>query len=167
MPDGVAGFCIISPNATAGKFTRWQNCRRFKSQTFLKCNPVALKRNSFSTFAVMKRKFAIFNLALMAVVLFTTAYQSFHAFSHRHFAGQDSHHHEITKAAKQFAADDDSQDDEDCSVCDFHFDYFVAPQEFCLTLEFPFKPIPYTFSATESNTFFAGSLFALRAPPVV
>lgn len=118
------------------------------------------------TFAAMKRKFAIFNLALMAVVLLTTAYQSFHAFSHKHFAEAHTHQHEVTKSAKHFSAvNTDHQQDEDCSVCDFHFDFFVAPQQFCLRLDFPFKQIPYTFNSIEGSASFAGSLFALRAPP--
>jgi hypothetical protein len=108
----------------------------------------------------MKRKFAIFNLALMALVQLTIAYQSFHAFSHQHAHGQ----HEVKKESKQFSALD-HEHEEDCSICDFHFDYFIAPQEFCCRLDFPFKPIPYSFSSIESNTAFAGSLYAHRGPP--
>lgn len=114
----------------------------------------------------MKRKFAIFNLVLMAVVLIATAYQSFHAFSHEHFAVHLHEHHELKKE-KNLNTADHEHEDQDCSTCDFHFDYFVAPQEFCLRLDFPLQPIPYTFSSKESNVFFAGSLFALRAPPVL
>jgi hypothetical protein len=112
----------------------------------------------------MKRKFAIFNLALMAVVLLTTAYQSFHAFSHKHFE-QLAHHTEIKKEGKQLLAANE-HDDDDCSVCHFHFDFFVAPTPFCLKLDFPFKPIPYSYSSIEGQPSFAGSLFGLRAPPV-
>ncbi|MCW4470830.1 hypothetical protein OGH69_17810 [Flavobacterium sp. MFBS3-15] len=112
----------------------------------------------------MKRKFAIFNLALMAVVLLATAYQSFHAFSHKHFA-ESGHHHTYKKEAKHFGMDSHGHEEDDCSVCDFHFDYFVAPQEFCLRFDFPFKAIPYTFSSIEGSPAFAGSLFALRGPP--
>ncbi|RZJ64530.1 MAG: hypothetical protein EOO45_18750 [Flavobacterium sp.] len=112
----------------------------------------------------MKRKFAIFNLVLMAVVLLTTAYQSFHAFSHKHL--QDHAHHEVKKESRQFSSDNHGEDEE-CATCDFHFDYFVAPQGFCLRLDFPFRQIPYTFNTLESNTFFSGSLFSLRAPPAV
>jgi hypothetical protein len=114
----------------------------------------------------MKRRFAIFNLVLMAVVLLTTAYQSFHAFTHEHFEAHLHQHHE-QKKAKYFSGIDHEHEDEDCATCDFHFDYFVAPQQFCLRLNFPFKPFHYSFSSIEGNTFFAGSLFALRAPPVV
>ena len=114
----------------------------------------------------MKRKFALFNLALMALVQFTIAYQSFHAFSHTHYA-ETQKQYELKKESKQDVVQDHVHDDESCSVCDFHFDFFVAPQQFCLTLNFPFTHIPYSYSSTESNTFFAGSLFALRAPPVL
>lgn len=120
----------------------------------------------------MKRKFALFNLALMAVVLLSTAYQSFHAFSHGHSAVHTAHnghqHHEVKKSAKQFSTVDlEHEDEHDCSVCDFHFDFFVAPQQFCLRLDFPFKPIPYRYSSIEGFASFGGSLFALRAPPVL
>lgn len=117
----------------------------------------------------MKRKFAIFNLVLMAVVMLTTAYQSFHAFSHKHHSLHYSHNHELKlQKEKQFSAvDTEHEHEDDCSVCDFHFDFFVAPQQFCLRLHFPFKSIPYNFSNIEGQAAFAGSLFALRAPPVV
>jgi hypothetical protein len=111
----------------------------------------------------MKRKFALFNLVLMVLVLFATAYQSFHAFSHEHIGHLHEHHE---KKAKHFSAHDQSHDDEDCSVCDFHFDFFTAPPQFCLRLDFPFKAIPYTFNSIEGEVNFCGSLFALRGPPV-
>ena len=106
----------------------------------------------------MKRRFAIFNLILMALVLLTTATQSFHAFSH----GHDHEGHKKETKHTVLSADDH----EDCSICDFHFDFFTAPQTFCLRLDFPFNPIPYSFSVSEGSDAFAGSLFALRAPPV-
>jgi len=114
---------------------------------------------------LMKRQFAIFNLVLMAIVQFTIGYQSLHAFSHEHHAET----HTVQQLKKEYkhtvAAVD--HDDEDCSVCHFHFDFFVAPTQFFLKLDFPYKSIPYTFSSKESNAFFAGSLFALRAPPAL
>ena len=107
----------------------------------------------------MKRKFAIFNLALMALVQFAIAWQSFHAFNHEH-----SHeHHELKKEAKHFG--DSHSEEDDCSICDFHFDCFIAPQQFCLRLDFPFKQIHYSFNSIEAATAFAGSLYAHRGPP--
>jgi len=100
----------------------------------------------------------------MALVQLTMAWQSFHAFSHEH------HHdttHSVKKEAKQFGiGHHHDHDDDDCAVCDFHFDFFVAPQQFCLTLEFPYTHIPYFRASIEGGTYYAGSLFALRAPPV-
>ncbi len=106
----------------------------------------------------MKRRFAIFNLVLMALVLLTTATQSFHAFSHGH--AHESHHKETKHALVS------ADDSEHCSICDFHFDFFTAPETFCLRLDFSFHAIPYSFSVTEGRAAFTGSLFALRAPPV-
>ena len=108
----------------------------------------------------LKRKFAIFNLALMAVVQMAIAWQSFHAFSH-------SHSHEHAQEAKHFSATGHEHADDDCSVCDFHFDCFTAPQDFSLRLYFPFKAIPYSFSSIVGSNAFAGSLFAHRGPPTV
>jgi hypothetical protein len=118
------------------------------------------------TFAAMKRKFAIFNLALMAIVQFAIAYQSFHAFSHKLIVPEHAGQH-LEKKDKHDIAADVHHDDDHCTVCDFHFDFFVAPQPFSLRLDFSFFQIPYHYGLTESNTFFAGSLFALRAPPLV
>lgn len=115
----------------------------------------------------MKRKFALFNLILMALVLCTTAWQSFHEFSHEHFPEnhtQEEHQHIKKASGTQLSISDASH--EDCPVCDFHFDFFTAPQQFCLRLDFPFKAIPYISNTPETNTWFSGSLFALRAPPV-
>ncbi|MFL9844997.1 hypothetical protein [Flavobacterium rhizosphaerae] len=110
----------------------------------------------------MKRKFALFNLTLMAVVLFTTAFQSFHAFSHKH-----THSHVQNKEIKKFGVQHHADNDDDCSICHFHFDFFIAPEQFCLRLDFPFKAIPYSFNSIEGSPAFKGSLFALRAPPAL
>lgn len=114
------------------------------------------------TFAAMKRKFALFNLALMAIVQFAIAYQSFHAFSHTHTETHTKSEHAKHKA------DVASVDNADhCSICDFHFDIFTAPQQFCLRLDIPFTAIPFLTQNTITATGFTGSLFALRAPPAL
>lgn len=115
----------------------------------------------------MKKKFAIFNLILMGVVLITVAFQSIHAYSHNHLF----HAHETKegepKQFKTFGSNDHHHEDEDCFICDFHFGYFIAPQELTCRLYFPFKPIPYVFNTIEGCISFSGSLFALRAPPSI
>jgi hypothetical protein len=108
----------------------------------------------------MKRKFAIFNLALMALVQLTIAFQSFHAFSHQHNHDKQ----ELKTTTKQFSAVD-HEHGEDCSVCDFHFDYFIQPLQFCLRLDFPFTQIQYRFNSIEDSSAFAGSLYSHRGPP--
>jgi len=113
------------------------------------------------TFAPMKRKFAIFNLALMAIVQFTIAFQSFHAFSHNH---TDTKEHSTASHSKHIVA---ASENDDCSVCDFHFDFFTAPQQFFLTLNFAYTHIPYSYSVVEGHASFGGSLFSLRGPPVL
>ncbi|MFP9100184.1 hypothetical protein ACLI09_14125 [Flavobacterium sp. RHBU_24] len=110
----------------------------------------------------MKRKFALFNLALMAIVQFAIAYQSFHAFTHTHISES---HTTVTNKHKANVASVNKADN--CSVCDFHFDCFTAPPQFCLRLYFPFKAIPFLSGTTLTATGFTGSLFALRAPPAL
>lgn len=107
----------------------------------------------------------------MALVLITIAYQSVHAFSHNHFSTHHhTHHHDNHLDHDHDAHLDENhqhQSNERCSICDFHFDFFIVPQEISCRLYFPFKPIPYTYNSVEGNTYFSGSLFALRAPPAL
>lgn len=109
----------------------------------------------------MKRKIAILNLVLMVVVQFTIAYKSFHAFSH-HL--EPKAHTEHSHGAKALVS---AHSHEECSVCDFHFDFFIAPQQFFLKLGFPYTHIPYKYNSIEGYASFTGSLFALRAPPAL
>jgi hypothetical protein len=109
----------------------------------------------------MKRKFALFNLALMAIVQFAIAYKSFHAFSHTHT--QQAH----TTAHVKHKAHVSVNKADTCSVCDFHFDLFTAPQQFCLRFYNPLKASPFLSGTTLTATGFTGSLFALRAPPAL
>jgi hypothetical protein len=110
----------------------------------------------------MKRKIAIFNLVLMALVQFTIAYKSFHAFSHHNHAEEHK-----TEHALKFKAELTADHHEDCKVCDFHFDFFTAPQQFFLKLHFPYYHIAYTFNVVEGYANFPGSLFSLRGPPAL
>lgn len=115
----------------------------------------------------MKKNFAVINLALMAFVLLTIACQSLHVFSHSHIKELHAHDFQnVFKPGKQAITTFENHDN-DCFICDFHFDFFTAPQHFSYRLYFPFKPIPYTLNAIANGNYFAGSLFALRAPPVL
>lgn len=95
----------------------------------------------------------------MALVQFTIAFQSFHAFSHKH---TESKEHYKAGHGKHFVT---ASEKEDCAVCDFHFDFYTAPQQFCLKLDFAFTQIPYSYSIIEGAPSFGGSLFSLRGPP--
>lgn len=110
----------------------------------------------------MKRKIAIFNLVLMALVQFTIAFKSFHAFSHHNHAEEHK-----TAHALKYKAELTADNHEDCKVCDFHFDFFTAPQQFFLKLHFPYYHIAYTFNVVEGFANFPGSLFSLRGPPAL
>lgn len=117
----------------------------------------------------VNRKFAQLNLALMAIVLFSTLYQSFHAFTHKPYPEPVARHTTLNDKSDNGLPLFHSHITEQhtCSICDFHFDFFIAPAAFCLKLDFLFKEIPYTFSSKENNTFFAGSLYAHRGPPAL
>lgn len=116
----------------------------------------------------MKNKFAIFNVALMLVVLFTTSYQSLHIVNHaktdfatpKYFSGL--HQYDLNHE-NHFHV---NADEDDCEICTFNFSFFVAPQVFFFPLPQPPLTIPYQYHVQVTPQFFAGSLFSHRGPPL-
>ena len=118
----------------------------------------------------MKKKFALVNLILMLVVLFTSSFQSIHIVQH-------AHHHDATpkhfsgfhqyEQLEENHVHSDSKTDSDCEVCTFTFDFFVAPTTFF----FPVLPsqatIPYQYPFQVDPQSFVGSLFSHRGPPAL
>lgn len=97
----------------------------------------------------------------MAVVLLTTAFQSVHALT-----THSGHHHQ--RVDRDLHADSQlsfEQSDDDCSICDFHFDFFITPETICLRASFTTQEIPYAFSSIEGRPSFPGSMYAHRGPP--
>ncbi|WP_252775344.1 hypothetical protein [Flavobacterium sp. NRK F10] len=111
----------------------------------------------------MKKKLAILNMILMLSVLFAVSYQSLHAFSHHNEVvshcseHSDSTHTKFKKVISE---------KENCPVCDFKFTSFLSPEIFTYTVFSTFKISPYSFSIKEATSFFCGSLFTHRGPPV-
>lgn len=103
----------------------------------------------------------------MAVVLFTSALQSFHAIGHswtQPIASQQT----IEKSAHQhadIAASDETLDDAHCSICDFHFDHFIPVYALSLRVDFDHYSIPYLFSCIAGDSYFSGALLQHRGPP--
>lgn len=119
---------------------------------------------AISIFAAMKKKIVIVNSFLMFAVLFAMLFQSIHSYEHlvKQLSEKECHHKyvsskEITHQHHGF---------EHCFVCDFTLSSFVSSG----ISHFEFKHISlpsshFIFKSREITQFFAGSLFALRAPP--
>lgn len=115
----------------------------------------------------MKKKFKYLKLLLPMVVLFAILFPAIHSYEHIH--GHTSAHENILKhdgAKSEFKLHDHSNDE--CAICHFKispvstfsFETFTFYQNSSITSFVAF------YSAAYSN-FFKGSLFALRAPPVL
>lgn len=109
----------------------------------------------------MKNRIALVNLYLMAAVLFSILFQSVHRYGELfvdYATHSDKHIH---------AHDDKSHQhvDDDCSVCDFHFWFYVKPDVLTYRFDFPLQLIPYLYEEQALISAFSGSLFSHRGPP--
>lgn len=114
----------------------------------------------------MKKKLVIINYFLMLTVLFAMLFQSVHSYEHlaKQLSEKKCYHKynsskEITHQHHSF---------ENCFVCNFTLSNFISSD----VSHFEFKkitiPSGYSFfKSREITQFFKGSLFALRAPPVL
>lgn len=114
----------------------------------------------------MKKKFVIVNAFLAVAVLFSMLFQLVHSYEHlaKQFSEKECHHkhtskHEITHQHHDF---------EHCFVCHFSISSFVASDihhfEFQQTNFFSGYSL---FKSSKIIQFFKGSLFGLRAPPII
>jgi hypothetical protein len=114
----------------------------------------------------MKKKFVIVNFFLAVAVLFSMLFQFVHTYEHlaKQLSQKECHHkytssHEITHQ---------HHDVEHCFVCHFSTSSFVASD----INHFEFQKISFSteysfFKSKDITQFFKGSLFALRAPPMI
>ncbi len=112
---------------------------------------------------LMKKKIAIVNLYLMMAVLFTILFQSLHTYRHLvvdYFDKTEVCHHAHDGFSHQHT-------DDDCSVCDFHFWFYIKPDVLTHRFDFPIKPVPYLVQEQAQISTFSGSLFSYRGPPTV
>ena len=114
----------------------------------------------------MKKKFVIINAFLVVAVLFSMLLQIAHSYEHlaKQLAEKECTHkytssHEITHQHHDF---------DHCLVCHFSTSSFVASdidyfefQKTTFSTEYSF------FKSKDITQFFKGSLFALRAPPMI
>ncbi|MSP08675.1 MAG: hypothetical protein EXR15_08460 [Chitinophagaceae bacterium] len=113
----------------------------------------------------MKKKFVIINLLLGILILFLTLFQSVHSYEHllKQISNKECSHK--TSLGTQFTH---HHDFEKCLTCEATFSPFAKAKFLC----FQFKNtliISYSSSicAQKITPLFKGSLFALRAPPLV
>lgn len=115
----------------------------------------------------MKKKFQYLKLLLPIVVLFAILFPAIHSYEHIH--GHKSEREYILKTnngKSEFRLDNHTNDE--CAICHFK----ISPVSTFSFETFTFyKNSSITsfvaFYATSFSNFFKGSLFALRAPPVL
>jgi len=113
----------------------------------------------------MKKKYIIINVFLSMAVLFSILFQSVHAYGHHseQIAAKHSHQHSKNKTD----INNDHSVSEKCFTCDFSFSSFTTTDFYV----FPFYKnnvvkTSISFFTPQSSSFFKGSLFSLRGPPM-
>ncbi len=105
----------------------------------------------------------------MLAVLFTMLFQSVHTSEHLF----DEYFTDSATAVSHHSPEDDSTHFQNltvkkhtCSICEYTLSATILPEIFTFKSHSTFEAIHYSFTttATVANSF-AGSLFALRAPP--
>ena len=114
----------------------------------------------------MKKKFVIINSFLMLAVLFSMLFQYVH--SYEHLAKQLSEKECSHKYISSQEITHQHHDFDNCFVCNFTVSTFISSD----ISNFEFKKIIFPsgyslFNSREITQFFKGSLFALRAPPII
>lgn len=112
------------------------------------------------------KKYALVNVGLMLSVLFTMLVQSLHSFEHLHqvFDEKECHHKYTgnTELSHQHHPFDH------CNVCEFTLGAFVASSHFAYnTLEKQALPLYSYHYSNDIISFFKGSFFVLRGPPML
>ncbi len=114
----------------------------------------------------MKKKFAIINFLLGFVVLFSILFQSLH--SYEHLAKQISEKHCYHKITANGQITHQHHNFDKCLICEVTFSHFTTTEFYAFKVKKTFTPSRYSlFYSKEISQFFKGSLFALRAPPIV
>jgi hypothetical protein len=109
----------------------------------------------------MKKKLAILNLYLMSAVLFTILFQSLHTY--QYLVADDVQETEVCHHSHDGFSHQHSE--EDCSICDFHFWFYIQPEVLTYRFDLPIKPVPYLIKEQAIISTFSGSLFSHRGPP--
>ena len=141
---------------------------KYKYMSFIICNYkwilFRLPKNIW--FYGMKKKHIITNVLLSIALLFSILFQSIHSFEHHSIGlAEKNCHHSDSKNKKELTHWHSIA--EKCPTCDFSFSSFTTTPFFML--QFPNKSVAttfYSFLSHQHSSFFTGSLFSLRAPPL-
>lgn len=101
----------------------------------------------------------------MLTVLFSILFQSVHSYEHiLHQETTFVSHSDDDGSTKVRALD---HDHEKCFVCEFTLSSFIATEFTTFQPQFSHRVFTqFSFPVTEAPSFFSGSLFSLRGPPV-
>ncbi|WP_281234096.1 hypothetical protein [Flavobacterium gelatinilyticum] len=115
----------------------------------------------------MKRKIVVVNLLVSFAVLFAMLFQTVHSYEHLFKQLAHKHcEHNYTPGQKEITHAHSAENN--CPVCHFAFSSFIPNsfQTFSFT-EISTETLCLFLYTKVSTSFFKGSLFALRAPPVI
>jgi hypothetical protein len=115
----------------------------------------------------MKKKFVIINALMGLVVLSAILFQSIHSLEHlaKQFSEKTCHHKYVHH---KFELNHSHHDWEKCFACEFTLSNFTSSDISTFSFKkFQIAPVYYFPFSKKITTSFKGSLFALRAPPLV
>jgi hypothetical protein len=115
----------------------------------------------------MKKKIVIINALMGLVVLSAILFQSIHSLEHlaKQFSEKTCHHKYVHH---KYELNHSHHDWEKCFACEFTFSNFVSTAVISIEINKDLIHTEYFTSYSKENIpSFSGSLFALRAPPLV
>lgn len=115
----------------------------------------------------MKKKIIIINVLLSMAVLFSILFQSVHSYVHHseQITVKISHQHHSKNKAE---INNNHSVSEKCFTCDFSFSSFTTTDFYVLSFHKNNAVTTfYSFLSPKHSSFFIGSLFSLRGPPLV
>lgn len=113
----------------------------------------------------MKNKFSIVSLVLTVTVLCSMLFQSVHKYEHIATQLAEIHCTHEKKSATEITHQHDGYDF--CGICDFKVSSFTFLFPSKISIEnFDLVTLKTAVTSSEINSFYKGSLFALRAPPL-
>lgn len=99
----------------------------------------------------------------MVTVLFAILFQSLHSYGHILEEKATFTHFDSSKKDIHV----NNHDHEKCFVCEFTFSNFIGTEFASFRFQQSFKAIAYSFFYNEAPSFFSGSQYSLRGPPLL